>query len=179
MGIIQQLEGHIEVESKAGAGTTFTIYLPAIKPPSEATGSMSASDLEEETLRGKGETILLIEDEPTVRQVMKILLEHLNYNVIEAASAQEALERYNQNGAVSLVISDMMMPDMKGTDLLKHLQEKDPELKFILVTGYPFDMPQEEMEAHGVSDWVPKPVKGDVLASKIRKVLDAENQQDT
>ncbi len=88
--------------------------------------------------RGHGETILLVEDEALVLETIKAMLEHLNYQVLTATNGQEGLAVYAAHkNEISLVVSDIKMPEMEGTDLLKALQAQDPHIKIVMITGYP------------------------------------------
>lgn len=131
-GIVKQHGGEIDVESVVDRGTIFTIYLPRY--------------MEEETFdekpdptipRGKGEMILVVEDETGVMNVVKKMLNTLNYRVRTASDGQEALAVYDAHGdEIALVLTDMVMPAMNGLELFKKLQKKNPRIRVLIMTGY-------------------------------------------
>ncbi|RKY01172.1 MAG: hybrid sensor histidine kinase/response regulator [Spirochaetes bacterium] len=136
-GIIKQLEGFIDVKSKLGHGTTFDIYLPAIseKPKAERKEVVSTYEV-----TGKGERILLVEDEEAVRSFAKDALEGNGYIVFEAETAKEALDIFEKEmGNFLLVFSDMVLPDKDGLELVEQLSSKKPDLVVILTSGYTDD----------------------------------------
>lgn len=154
LGIVKQHGGHIMVQSQPGQGTTFTVYFPLL-----------LSDLEAEkghepvaVIRGQGETILLVEDEMTVLAVIKTMLQELGYQVLTATNGREALDVYEQHlGVIAMVLSDMVMPDMDGATLYATLKMKYPEIKVILMSGYPLLEKEAQLLEDGVVDWFQKP----------------------
>jgi hypothetical protein len=120
-GIIQQHQGHIDVDTLEGKGTTFTVYLPAIE-------ALDRSKAAKETLavaQGNGELVLVVEDDHATREVLVDGLESLNYRVREAVNGRQALDIIERNGEeASLILSDMVMPEMGGRALLNALAER-------------------------------------------------------
>ena len=137
-GIVKQHQGEIEVRSRLGKGTSFTIYLP------KASGKKTASVQESEQIPlGNRETVLVVEDKADVKDVAKLILENLNYRVLTASNGQEAVEVYDSYGDnISLVITDMVMPQMGGLELLDALKERDPGIRVVIMTGYPLGKDQ-------------------------------------
>jgi len=167
-GIVQQHDGHIGVETQVGRGTTFRIYLPAQRVVEAEEG------LQEEALatpEGEGETILLVEDEEKVREGGQKILESLGYRVLTAADGREALEVYGAE--VDLVITDMVMPEMGGRELVRQLRKANPHLKALAITGYALPEDVQELREEGILDIVQKPFEVSTLAEVIRRVLDA------
>ena len=166
-GIVRQSGGHIAVESAVGQGTTFWIYLPQVEQPAAADAiAGSAPSL------GGTETILLVEDETAVRELGVTLLRSYGYEVIEAANADEALRLYASRAApIHLLLTDVVMPGLNGVELSKRLRALDPQLKVLFVSGYADSI----MLRHGTPDsgvnFVQKPYRAALLASKIREVL--------
>jgi two-component system, cell cycle sensor histidine kinase and response regulator CckA len=118
-----------------------------------------------ETLK---ETILLVEDEPPVRQLFANALTRAGYRVYEARNGQEAVVIYEQHAdAIELLLTDMRMPYMGGADLARELQAKNPNLKLLCISGYP-GVDQEQLGA----DFLAKPFSRDDLLAKVREVLD-------
>jgi len=115
-----------------------------------------------------GETILLVEDEPAVRQLFAQALVRAGYHVYEARNGQEAMKVYDQHGdSIDLLITDMRMPFMGGAELAEHLRARRGTLKMICVSGYPSPGGNEL-----TSDFLAKPFSRDALLSKVREVLD-------
>jgi two-component system, cell cycle sensor histidine kinase and response regulator CckA len=168
LGIIQQSGGHIDVESKPGVGTKFKIYLPAVQEPVEGP-EQSASF----KAVGGGETVLLVEDEEPVRNITTLLLENLGYRVLEAESGQEALRLFEASREkIDLLMTDVVMPDLSGRDVAEALRARNPGLKVLFQSGYTDDTVVRWGILHAEVDFLKKPFTLDVLARKVREVLD-------
>ena len=167
-GIVNQHAGHITVNSQIDQGTMITIYLPPLvkrteKPVVESPPMM---------LSGLEETILLVEDEPVVLEATKAMLEHLNYQVITAKNGQEALAVYQTHQAgIALVLSDMIMPDMTGEALFHALKAKNPDLKMVMMSGYPLGKKGKELLERGLVAWFEKPISFGQLSQMISNAL--------
>jgi two-component system cell cycle sensor histidine kinase/response regulator CckA len=133
-GIVQQHQGWIEVESYEGVGSNFIVYLPA-RPDLKAAVRPGA---QVPLVEGRGETVLLVEDEAAVRQVTRTALEQCRYRVLEASSGLTAREAWrSQAGNIDLLLSDVVMPDgLSGRALAEELRAEKPGLKVLLVSGY-------------------------------------------
>ncbi|HYT04960.1 MAG TPA: response regulator [Gemmatimonadales bacterium] len=169
-GIVQQSGGFIWVYSELGHGTTFKIYLPRVDEPTGATARETAR---ETPVVGGTETVLLAEDEAPVRAVARQVLERHGYTVLEAPSAEAALdvaERYS--GTIHLLLTDVIMPGLSGRDLAVRLATLRPEARVIYMSGYTDDA----ITRHGVLEpglaYVQKPFTPDIIARKVREVLD-------
>lgn len=153
-GIIQQHNGHIEVTSEENKGTTFSIFLPMLEISS---GGMYQS-ADAKALRGKGETVLVVEDDDATRSAISALLETQNYRVIAARNGIEAIEAFDQHAAsIGLVISDVVMPEMGGIALYRALQERSPGVKMLFITGHPLETNGKVMLEKGSVNWLQKP----------------------
>jgi two-component system cell cycle sensor histidine kinase/response regulator CckA len=170
-GIIKQSGGHISVYSEPGRGTTFKIYLPQVEPPLPKTpaGHPGAPDLPRGT-----ETILLVEDDPALREMAATLLQRLGYTVWAAANGIEALSLKQQRGVghVDLLFTDVVMPHMSGKELSERVRALFPHTRILFTSAY-----SENAIVHqGVLDkgvaLLPKPFTPAALASKVREVLD-------
>jgi len=168
-GIIKQSGGYIWVYSEKGLGTTFKIYLPVAEQSCEDYDNEEGqSDL----IRG-AETILLVEDERAVRDLSKEILQECGYNVLEAANGREALDVIRRfEPKIDLLISDVVMPEMGGTELAERLSQSHPDLKVLLISGYTDAAAIDK----GIIDpnvrFLQKPFTFETLSDKIRSVLD-------
>ena len=169
-GIVKQHQGWIEVESKVNAGTSFRLYFPV----SAHLPHKAAESAEPGTRIMGSETILLAEDEPSLREVVQEVLSLHGYRVLTAASGPAALEAWHRaERRVDLLLTDMVMPGgMMGTDVAAELRQNNPELKVIFTTGY---SPGVAGTQHGFEEGVnflPKPYSPNKLAEIVRKCLD-------
>lgn len=169
--IIKQLGGYVEVDSAVGQGTTVDIYLPAVEEEPEAQVEILET---QETLPRGNETVLLVEDEDTVRHLTVRMLRTLGYHVLEARHATEALAIARQyRKPIHLVISDVVMPHMGGYEMVKKLREIRSDFRVVYISGFT-DRPVPAVP--GISHNIPlveKPYTRETLAHVIRTVLDA------
>lgn len=172
-GIVGAHEGHIDVKTQMGEGTTFTVYLPAVlaHPPESRTAAL----LEEAAAlpKGQGETILVAEDNAVVREALVESLELLNYQVLEAVDGREALEILEQREEkVALVLSDVVMPGMGGVALLHALRDQGINMGIILLTGHTLkERDFEDLYAQGMRAWLLKPPSLEQLAEVVAQAL--------
>jgi CheY-like chemotaxis protein len=170
-GIVKQHEGAIRVESEVGRGTTFQVYLPAINVAS----AMLTETPAESTPPGGTETILLVEDETTLRVLTRATLEKAGYTVLEAADGVEGLRLWEQNQArLQLLLTDVVMPGgMSGRELARHIRNYQPQLRVLLTSGYNTEMAGLEfVPAHG-EGFILKPFSPQQLLGKVRQLLDS------
>ena len=167
-GIIKQHGGEIGVQSQVGEGTTFTIFLPAF---STETGQ-KRDEKGDASVAGDGELVLLVEDDAGTRQAMADILEMLNYRVRMAGDGAEGLALFEQHADdIALVISDMVMPEMGGMRLYKRLHEISPDVRVILMTGYPMEEHDRELLGEGKVTWIQKPFTPEQIGIAIRDGL--------
>jgi two-component system cell cycle sensor histidine kinase/response regulator CckA len=169
-GIVKQSGGEIVVESEPGRGATFSIYLPRI---SDLTKAKPLGGVEP-AVRAGTETILLVEDELGVRQLVREMLHRLGYKILQASGGAEAIRLFVQHqGSIDLLLTDVIMPQMSGRELAEHLKALRPSLKVLYISGYTDDM----LAHHGVLEsnvfLLQKPFAPDELAIKLRELLDA------
>lgn len=171
-GFVKQSGGHLKIYSEAGRGTTIRIYLPRHRG-GELVGR-TVVGLEEALPRGRPEELILaVEDEEDVRLMSVGALRDLGYTVIHAADGADALRRLESNPGVRLVFSDVVMPQMDGTELAARIREHHPEIRLLLTSGYARQaMDREKRLPEGV-DLISKPFTITQLAQKVRHVLDA------
>lgn len=174
-GIVKQAGGEIVVDSEAGRGSTFRIYLPGVERSSER----AAEVVTEVTQARRGtETILLVEDENDVRRLTAEMLARQGYNVIEAASGHDALRAWDSSGSgIDLLLTDIVMPKMSGQELAQHLRNFRPDLKIMYMSGYTDDVVASHGSIEATTLLLQKPFTSDTLARMVRHVLDMENQR--
>lgn len=170
-GIVQQNEGFIRVESSPAQGTAFKIYLPRYRG---AVESESSSDVSVAAALQGTETVLLVEDEPSMLALMKKVIAQFGYTVLCAETPAGALSLAKQfPGQIHLLVTDVVMPEMNGRDLSKQLQILYPSLKCLFMSGYTSDV----IAHHGVLDpdvhFIQKPVSLTALAQKVREAIAA------
>jgi CheY-like chemotaxis protein len=169
-GIVKQSGGNIWVYSEVGKGTTFKIYLPRVD---EATAADAAGNGLRPAPHGT-ETILLVEDEEQVRQIAQQILTTLGYHVLPATNGQEALAVAEEHdGNIELTITDVVMPQLSGREMVERLVPLRPNMKVLYMSGYTDDA----IVRHGLLDerleFIQKPFAADAFARKIRSVLDS------
>jgi len=167
-GIIKGHAGIITVHSEQGFGTTFTIYLPA------STRDISPTKGDSENMLTGKETILLVDDETTIINVNREMLERLGYEVLTATSGNEAVETYKEHqNNINLVILDMIMPGMSGRETFDTLRMVEPGIKVILASGYSISGAALQIMDRGCQSFLQKPFRMELLSRTIRDVLDA------
>jgi len=175
-GIVGAHDGHIDVETQVGKGTTFSIYLPALPAhPVEQPGTELFALCE-----GRGETLLVVEDEITVREALAESLQSLNYQTMEAANGQEALEILEQYGdQIALVLSDVVMPKMGGQALFYAMRQRGLMMPVLMLSGHPIENELEGLRAQGLAGWMYKPPNLEQLAQLLAQTLRAESETDS
>jgi PAS domain S-box-containing protein len=167
-GIVKQSGGHIEVTSAVGVGTTFRVYLPvALEPATPPTSG-------ELRLAARGhETVLVVEDDETVRKMTRVLLEQGGYTVLEAADglAAEAAAATHPN-PIHLLITDLVMPHVSGREVAERLLEMRRGLRVLFISGYSEDVILRHGLAAGTADFLHKPYSLTAFTNKVREILD-------
>ncbi len=168
-GIVKQNGGHITAESEIGRGTTFKVYLPVARGAAPRVAPEAAPV----TLSRGGETVLLVEDEPTVLTVSARMLEQLGYRVITADGPQRALNLAREHvGPLDLLITDVVMPEMNGRDLARAMRSLYPALRCLFMSGYTANViAQAGIVDQGVR-FLQKPFTLEQLAAKVREAVD-------
>ncbi len=172
-GIVQKMRGEIEVESTLGAGTTMRIYLPLIE---EAETEVVAED---EAPRSRGcETVMVVEDDARVRRIAVQLLEEYGCAVVSCEDGLEALRRFESyDDPVHLILTDVIMPNMGGTELAERVQELRPWIKVLFMSGYTDDeVLDRRIATRGVS-FLKKPFTAESFALAVRNVLDEDGSR--
>ena len=167
-GMVQQHGGWVEVESCVGKGSTFQVYLPAVAQPPAAPAVSQV----EKVARGQG-TILVVEDEPEVRRLARMILVKTGYKVLEAADGPEALALWREHRAeIDLLYTDMVMPGgLSGIDLAQRVLADKPRVKVIITSGYNTEMPDLSKATAFSLVYLPKPCAAPTMLSLIQKCL--------
>jgi len=174
-GIVTQCGGAIDVTSRVGHGTRFDLYFPSVESDILTTTPTQSSG---QPQRGT-ETILLVEDEPSVRTLVRDELRKLGYRVVEAKNGVEAcLLATQQIGSLQLLLTDVVMPGMGGRELAQHLSIIKPDLRTLFISGYMDDVGIMAGQEEGMSSFLQKPFTPEVLAHAVRTLLDASTPSD-
>jgi signal transduction histidine kinase/DNA-binding response OmpR family regulator len=176
-GIVKQHGGTITVSSNVGEGTTFQVFLRA----DAATNQDSARETTMPKPRGGTETILLVEDESSVRRLTRIVLERAGYHVLEARNGVEALQLWEQHqDAIQLLFTDIMMPEgVSGHDLAARLLARNPRLPIVFTSGYSADIAGRELNLKAGQNFIQKPASSAQLLDIVRQCLDGMVQTST
>jgi nitrogen-specific signal transduction histidine kinase/ActR/RegA family two-component response regulator len=167
-GIVKQHDGYIDAESSLEEGTTFAIYIPALE--SIVADEITLPVQEERT--GEGEGILVVEDDEATRMAICEILELMGYAVIDVGDGLQALDVLaKKNGEIDLILSDLVMPNMGGRDLFDHVTEHHPDIKVILMTGYPLGGHTRELLDRSRVTWLQKPLSSEAVARAVREML--------
>jgi CheY-like chemotaxis protein len=167
-GIVKQHKGYVEAESEPRQGATFRLYLPITE---EEAGHEAAR--ERKVPQGGSETILVVEDQEQVLRLVAQMLGERGYRVLTALSGQEALEKAGAfSGEIHLAVSDVIMPDMNGKELLEKLREVRQDIKALYMSGYPADVISSQGVLDSGINFLRKPFSVHDLAAMVRRVLD-------
>ncbi len=174
-GIVTQCGGAIDVTSRVGHGTRFDLYFPSVESDILTTAPTQPLG---QPQRGT-ETILLVEDEPSVRMLVRDELRKLGYRVVEAKNGVEAcLLATQQAGSYQLLLTDVVMPGMGGRELAQHLSVIKPDLRTLFISGYMDDVGIMAGQEESTSSFLQKPFTPEVLARAVRNLLDASTPSD-
>jgi two-component system cell cycle sensor histidine kinase/response regulator CckA len=172
-GIVGSHGGYIEVESELNKGTTFRVYLPAASQFMAGTESRSRAD---EAIPRGTETILIVEDEGDLRQVLELVLTSAGYKVVACADGEQALRLYSSRAVeIALVIADRGLPVLSGDEVFRRVRAINPQAKVILASGFIEPDLKSELLKAGVQDFIQKPYTLNEVLRKTRSVLDVKS----
>jgi PAS domain S-box-containing protein len=174
-GIVKQSGGSIYAHSVLGKGTVFEILLPRV----QEAPSAAAEEPEPKALTRGSETVLLVEDEPAVRALAQRVLQLLGYRVLLAGDGAEALRVASEHGGpIDLLLTDVVMPIMHGTQLAERLTAVRPQTRVLFMSGYTDSVLVRRGVQRGETRWLPKPFRAEALAQKVREALDGSAAAD-
>ena len=166
-GIVHQHDGHVSVSSQLGEGTTVTLYLPLLA----AANLVPVVEEPVPDLMGQGGTILLVEDNASLRAGMAEILRSYNYHVVEAANGLQALEMLEELRGIALVLSDVIMPQMGGEALLRAMRKRGLDIPVVLLTGYAPREHWQHLTEQGLVGWLLKPPAPEKLAAMVAQAI--------
>jgi len=177
-GIMQQHHGWIEVESEVGRGTTFHLYLPQLARPSASVPVMEPAQ-SALPARGRGELVLLVEDEAAVQQIVMQALGRYGYRVLQASNGAEALKIWaGRKAEIALLLTDLIMPGgISGLQLARQLMAEKPQLRVVYTSGYSAEIAGKEIKLTDGVNYLAKPYELDLLFRTVRLALDRKQSR--
>jgi two-component system cell cycle sensor histidine kinase/response regulator CckA len=158
----------VHLETKPGAGTTFYVYIPTA--PGDVVGENARGS--QEQAKGKGELILVVDDEPSVRKLASAILTRNGYRTVTAAEGREGIKMFEQHRQnIRLVVSDLMMPQLDGPGMLRGLREIEPGLKSIIITGLGEENRIAEAKSAGADLILNKPFTAEQLLMDVKQLI--------
>jgi CheY-like chemotaxis protein len=174
-GIVKQNNGFINVYSEPGKGTTFRIYLPRYIDPTDFSEGNKLQKIVDKVPQGSGEMILLVEDEPSIKNMGQKMLENLGYLVLSADGPEEGMRIAEEHkGQINLLLTDVVMPEMNGRDFADQLRSLYPEIRILFMSGYTADVIAERGVLEQGVNFIQKPFSKNDLGLAVRTVLDLD-----
>jgi PAS domain S-box-containing protein len=168
IGILRSHGGFVTVHSELGCGSVFNIFLPATHEEVDLTVERADSAV----TKGRGETLLIVDDEVDILGILKMVLEQNQWNVICATDGVEGLAAYlNSSDTIKAVLTDMIMPNMDGLSLIRAIRKLDPHLPILVASGYGHETSMNELNELGVAGFMKKPFNAAIIQSKVAEAL--------
>ncbi|MBA3659015.1 MAG: response regulator [Gemmatimonadales bacterium] len=168
-GIVKQSGGYVWADANPGGGTTFTVCLPEVALEEDASAETAA----DASHSRPGETVLVVEDEEGVRELAARILRDEGYHVMEARTGREAMEALDHVDRLDLVLMDLVMPDMGGSEARDHILKRRPDVAVLYMSGYPKDDVLQRPHIEGGDPFLAKPFTREGLTERVREILDA------
>lgn len=165
--VVRNHGGFIELESESGKGTCFSIYIPTAQAEPEIVAEPLSEIL---PMPSTGSRILLVDDESMIRHLMAGVLEGQGFDVLQAEDGKSAIKTFSEN-SVDLVILDMIMPGMKGEEVLKTLRTMSPDVKVVVSSGFMSEEQRDRLKEFGIEDFLDKPYREEDVLSSVRRIL--------
>ena len=173
-GIVKQHGGQIDVATELGKGTSFVLYLPTLMVESAQVFKSESEVL----FSGRGETILVVEDNQILQEALVDTIESLNYRVLTADTGQQALAILEEHAEVALVVSDLVMPEMGGQALFHALKQRGLTLPVVMMSGHPMENELVSLQAQGLAGWLLKPPSIEQLAQLLAQALEQDSDDE-
>jgi CheY-like chemotaxis protein len=170
-GFAKQSEGHLKIYSEQGQGTTIKIYLPRHRG---SALDQESADTAEPPRAEAGETVLVVEDEPVIRDLIVEVLRDLGYRALEAADGPSGLKILQTRERIDLVVTDVGLPGLNGRQLADHARERRPDLKVLFITGYAENATIASGFLEPGMEMITKPFAVEALATKVRLMLERQ-----
>ncbi len=167
--VVERIGGAIDIQSEVGTGTAVSVFLPRVVPSASERGEIDARQSESEELEGGGESILVVDDEASVRNVIAMSLDHLGYRVDTASNGLQALEKLSVADApYDLVILDMLMPELSGEEVHSRMLDMDQAPPVLVISGYSSKEAVDKILDNGGRGFIQKPFTIEELSKKVR-----------
>ncbi|MBN1593003.1 MAG: response regulator [Candidatus Coatesbacteria bacterium] len=177
--IVQQAGGSLDVESEIGNGSSFKIYLPAIEEEAVELKREELVAEEPESTKGHGESILVVEDEAAVMELIEHILSESGYRVRTALTGEDAIAIASELGAeADLLLTDLVMPEMQGEDLSQIIERNCPNIKTLFMSGYTDEVIRRGDDTEAASRFIGKPFTPSELLKKVRSTLDEDSSRE-
>ncbi len=170
-GIVRQVGGGIELKSRPGQGTVALIYLPVAKGLGRRADNTEEEPLRKRATQGLGETVFVVEDQEQIRHLAQDCLAGAGYSVLTAANGKEALPIWDTAHPVDLVVCDVIMPEMRGPELVRRLREQRPDLKVLFISGYQDGELGLDTLCPGFTEFLAKPFRPNQLVDSVERLL--------
>ena len=177
-GFVKQSEGHVEIYSEVGKGTTIKLYFPRLLGDGDPEASHEPAEAKAHVVDDIGRKILIVEDDEALSETLAEMLRDLGYETMEARDGADALAKIEQDAGIDLIITDYVMPGgMDGLELIRAAKARNPEIKAVLTSGYTRRAVLRRDDLDEGLDWIAKPYRWDEVASKLRAAFEHDSSE--